>query len=60
MVVLNMSAAPQKVLFDLSPQNLSSAMARMLLTTWRGQPKEASLGELLLEPFEVYIAEISK
>lgn len=60
LVVLNMSAVPQKVRFDLSPQNLSSATARMLLTTRRDRPKEASLRELSLEPFEVYVAEISK
>ena len=60
LVVLNMSAAPHKVRFDLSSQNLSSATARTLLTTRRIQPQEASLRELSLEPFEVYIAEISK
>jgi alpha-glucosidase len=60
LVVLNMSAVPQKVSFDLSPQNLSSATARTLLTTRRDRPKEASLRELSLEPFEVYVAEISK
>jgi alpha-glucosidase len=60
LVVLNMSAVPQKVNFDLSPQNLSSVTARTLLTTRRNRPKEASLRELSLEPFEVYVAEISK
>jgi alpha-glucosidase len=60
LVVLNMSAVPQKVRFDLSPQNLSSATARTLLTTRRDRPKEASLRGLSLEPFEVYVAEISK
>jgi len=60
LVVLNMSAAPHKVRFDLSPRTLSSAPARTLLTTRRIQPQEASLRELSLEPFEVYIAEISK
>jgi len=60
LVVLNMSAVPQKVRFDLSPQNLSPATARTLLTTRPDQPKEGSLRKLSLEPFEVYIAEISK
>jgi alpha-glucosidase len=60
LVVLNMSAVPQKVRFDLSPQNLSSATARTLLSTLSDRPKEASLRELSLQPFEVYIAEISK
>jgi alpha-glucosidase len=60
LVVLNMSAVPQKVRFDLSPQNLSSATARTLLTTRHDRPKEASLRGLSLEPFEVYVAEISK
>jgi alpha-glucosidase len=60
LVVLNMSAAPQKVRLDLSLQNLSSATARTLLTTRSDGPKEVSLGKLPLEPFEVYVAEISK
>jgi alpha-glucosidase len=60
LVVLNMSTVPQKVRFDLSPQNLSSATARTLLTTRSDRPKKASLRELSLEPLEVYVAEISK
>jgi alpha-glucosidase len=60
LVVLNMSAVAQNVRFDLSPQNLSSTTARTLLTTRIDRPKEASLRELSLEPFEVYVAEISK
>jgi alpha-glucosidase len=60
LVVLNMSATAHKVRFDLSPQNLPSATARPLLTTRRDELKKAGLGELSLEPFEVYIAEISK
>jgi glycosidase len=60
LVALNMSAAPHKVRFDLSPQDLSSATARTLLTTRPIPPKEASLGKLSMELFEVYIAEKSK
>jgi alpha-glucosidase len=60
LVVLNMSALPQKVRFDLSPQNLSSATARTLLSTRSDWPKEARLRRLSLEPFEVYVAEILK
>lgn len=60
LVVLNMSATAQEIRFDLSAQNLPSAAVRPLLTTRGDELKEAGLGELSLEPFEVYIAEISK
>jgi hypothetical protein len=45
---------------DLSPQNLSSATAHTLLSRRRDRPKEANLRKLSLEPFEVYVAEISE
>jgi alpha-glucosidase len=60
LVVLNMSAVPHKVRFDLSPQDLSPATARTLLTTRSDRPEKASLRELSLEPFEVYIGQISE
>jgi alpha-glucosidase len=58
LVVLNMSANPQKVRFDLGPQGFPAAKAKTLLST-AGQG-ESPISALSLEPFAVYIAEISK
>jgi alpha-glucosidase len=58
LVVLNLSANPQKVRFDLGPQGFPAAKARTLLST-AGQG-ESTISALSLEPFAVYIAEISK
>ena len=58
LVVLNMSENPQKVSFDLGAQGFSSAQATKLLSTSRS--RQVSLSDLSLEPFGVYIAEISK
>ena len=59
-VVLNMSAQPQEVTFDLAPQGFATTSARTLLTTMTLQPKEASLSHMALDPFCVYIGAISK
>jgi oligo-1,6-glucosidase len=59
LVVLNMSGTAQQVSFNLSPEGFSSTKARTLLTT----SKPASSGRLdqvALEPFAVYIAQISR
>jgi len=58
LVALNMSGTPQKVSFDLATQGFPSAKAKSLLTTLQTEP--ASLSDLALEPFAVYIAEVSK
>jgi alpha-glucosidase len=60
LVVLNMSGAPQKASFDLAPYGFSSAGAKTLLTTMPGVKGQASLSEMNLAPFSVYIGEISK
>ncbi len=57
-VVLNMSANPQKISLDLAPQGFASAKAKSLVTTLTAEP--ASLADVSLEPFGVYIAEVSK
>lgn len=57
LVVLNMSAEPQKASFDLSAQGFASAKPKMLVTTMKGSVE--SLSQMSLEPFGVYIAEIS-
>ena len=57
LVALNMSADPQKVSFDLSSQGFSSPATKTLITTMKKDV--ASLSDVSLEPFGVYVAEIS-
>jgi len=59
LIVLNMSSAAQKVSFDLSAQGLADAKATTLVTRV-SQQREATLSNLTLEPFGVYIASVSK
>jgi len=59
LIVLNMSPAEQKVSFDLSAQGLADAKAKTLITSM-SQQREATLSNLTLEPFGVYIASVSK
>ena len=58
LVVLNMSGSSQKASFDLGAQGFPSAKAKVLLST--AKPEQIRLGDLALEPFGVYIAEVSK
>jgi alpha-glucosidase len=60
LVVLNMSAQPQDVSFDLAPQGFPAKSANTLLTTMTAASKERSLSHLSLEPFAVYIGQVSK
>lgn len=57
LVVLNMSAEPQKVSLDLSAQGFTSAKPKTLVTTMKSNVD--SLSQLSLDPFAVYIAELS-
>jgi glycosidase len=59
LIVLNMSPSAQKVSFDLSAQGLAEAKATTLVTSV-SQQREATLSNLTLEPFGVYIASVSK
>jgi alpha-glucosidase len=59
-VVINMSASPLKVSFDLSQQGFGSGAAKTLLTTQASVKNNSSVAQLSLEPFAVYIAELSK
>ncbi len=57
LVALNMSGAPQKVAFDLTPQGFASATLRPLASA--GGPAEAgSAATVELQPYGVYIAEV--
>ncbi len=60
MVVINMSAARQKVEFDLSPLGLRAGSAQTLLTTQAALKNNSSVQQLALEPFAVYIAKVSR
>jgi hypothetical protein len=59
LVVLNMSSEPQKASFDLGPQGLRSAKVTTLLTS-AGSKTAPDISQLSLEPFAVYIAEVSE
>jgi alpha-glucosidase len=60
LVVINMSASPQKVSFDLSQQGFGSGTAKTLMTTQASLKGASSVKQISLEPFAVYIAEVTK
>jgi len=60
LVVLNMSAQPQEVSFDLAAQGFAAKSAHTLLSTMAPGSKENALSHLSLEPFSVYIGTVSK
>jgi alpha-glucosidase len=60
LVVINMSAEAQKVSFNLAPQGFSTNEAKTLLTTMGGTPSQLRLSEMTLEPFSVYMGEVSR
>jgi alpha-glucosidase len=60
LVVLNMSPEPQKASFNLAPQGFSSSEAKTLLTTMPAMQGSASLADMSLAPFSVYIGEVTK
>jgi len=59
LVVLNMSGNVQTASFDLNQQGFSRTRAKTLLTTLNASPK-GKLDKILLEPFAVYIARVTK
>jgi alpha-glucosidase len=59
LVVLNMSATPQTMSFNLSTQGFSQVKGTTLLTTATAQPV-VDLQHVTLDPFAVYIARVSK
>ena len=60
LVVLNMSGSSQNVRFNLAPHGYASAKANALLTTDGSLSGEQKLQQLSLQPFGVYIANVSK
>jgi glycosidase len=59
LVVLNMSATPQHVGFNLSEQGFASATVATILTTVAAAPG-GQLDQIALDPFAVYIARLSR
>ncbi len=59
LVVLNMSAATQHMSFNLSGEGFSFAKAKTLLTT-SAPARSGRLDQIALEPFAVYIAQVSR
>ena len=60
LIVINMSASPRNVSFDLSKQGFGSGAAKTLLTTQPSLKNTSSVKQLSLEPFAVYIGEVKK
>jgi alpha-glucosidase len=60
LVVLNMSAQTQQVTFDLASLGFTYKTPSTLLTTMPTRPKDSSISNMTLEPFSVYIAELTK
>jgi alpha-glucosidase len=59
LVVLNMSAIPQQVSFDLSANGFSSPKTTPLLSS-SALPPGGQLDQIALEPFGVYIARVAQ
>ena len=57
LVALNMSATPQKVAFDLTPQGFASATLRPLASS-NAPTNAGSAAAVELQPFGVYVAEV--
>jgi hypothetical protein len=61
LVALNMSASPQKATFNLADKGFSSANLKSLVATPQSSATGSSKGtEVTLEPFGVFIAEVTK
>jgi len=58
-VVLNMSATPQKISFDLAQQGFAAPGVKTLLSTMTGSVTQ-KLSSFEVEPFAVYIGELTK
>jgi alpha-glucosidase len=59
LVVLNMSGTAQRVSFNLSAEGFVSTKAKTILTTSTLTPS-GQLDQIALEPFAVYIAQVSR
>ena len=61
LVALNMSSSPQKATFNLADKGFASANLKSLVATPQSSSNATSKGtEVTLEPFGVFIAEVTK
>jgi len=60
LVVINMSASPQKESFDLKSEGFGSKTAKTLMTTQASLKEGAAVSQMSLEPFAVFIGEVTK
>ncbi|HLI61873.1 MAG TPA: alpha-glucosidase [Terriglobales bacterium] len=60
LVALNLSAQPQSVSFHLGPQGFPVDEARTLLTTMDNLRDTASITQMSMAPFSVYIGEVTQ
>src|ERR1700719_562034 len=61
LVALNMSASPQKATLNLADKGFASAHLKSLVATPQSSSKDSAKGiEVTLEPFGVFIAEVTK
>ena len=60
LVVINMSAKPQKASFDLKSQGFDAKTAKTLMTTQASFKDSAPVNQMPLEPFAAYIGELTK
>jgi alpha-glucosidase len=60
LVVLNMSASGEKVDLDLPSKGISSIKRETLLTSLSGAPSTSLADAIMMDPYSVYIAKISR
>jgi alpha-glucosidase len=58
LVAINMSAEPRAVHFDLALQGIAATSAKTLLTTQPSLKEKASIAQISLEPYGVYIGAV--
>ena len=58
LVAINMSAVPRAVHFDLGRQGITATWAKTLLTTQPSLKEKASIAQMSLEPYGVYIGAV--
>jgi BarA-like signal transduction histidine kinase len=58
LVAINMSAEPRALHFDLALQGIAATSAKTLLTTQPSLKEKASIAQISLEPYGVYIGAV--
>lgn len=60
LMALNMSGSTQEINLNLAAQGFPSPKPKTLLTTLSSSPKPRALHKLTLDPFSIYIGQITK